>query len=64
MEVNKVTALVMSTLVMSTPVMSTPVNYAAVNQTPTWTALVITDCEDKLNALSNCYACNKPRHVT
>ena len=54
MEVNKVTALVMSTLVMSTPVMSTPVNYAAVNQTPTQTALVIADCEDTLNALGNC----------
>ena len=43
--------------------MSTPVIYAAVNQTPTCTALVIADWEDTLNALDNCYTCNKPRHV-
>ena len=53
MDVNTVTA----------PVMSTPVIYAALNQTPTQTALVIGDCEDTLNALGNCYACNMPRHV-
>ena len=53
MEVTAVTAPVMSTLVI----------HAAVNQAPTWTALVIVDCEDTLNALGNCYTCNKPRHV-
>ena len=45
------------------PVMSTPVIYAAVNQAPTQTALVIADCEDTLNTLGNCYASNKPGHV-
>ena len=40
-----------------------PVIYAAASQAPTWTALVIADCEDKLNALGNCYTCNKPGHV-
>ena len=45
MEVNAITA----------PVMSTPVIYTAANQTPTQTALVIADCEDTLNALGNCY---------
>ena len=40
-----------------------PVIYAAVNQTPTWTALVIVDCEDTLNVQGNYYACNKPGHL-
>ena len=48
MEVNTVTA----------PVMSAPVIYAAASQAPTRTALVIVDCEDTLNALGNCYTCN------
>ena len=26
-------------------------------------SVVIADCEDTLNALGNCYACNKPRHA-
>ena len=43
MEVNAVT----------TPVMSALVIYAAANQAPTWTALVI----------GQCYDCNKPGHV-
>ena len=50
MEVNKVTALVMSAQVI----------YAAVSQVPTRPALVIADCEDTLKALGNCYSCNKP----
>ena len=53
MEVNVVTAPVMSSLVI----------HAAASQAPTPTALVILDCEDTLNALGNCYACNKPRHM-
>ena len=52
-EVNMVTALVMSALVI----------YAAASQAPTLTALVIADCEDILNALGNCYTCNKLGHV-
>ena len=48
MEVNAVTA---------------PVIYAAVNQAPKRTAQVIGDCENTLNALGNCHACNKPRHA-
>ena len=35
-------------------VMSTPVKYAAVNQAPTRTALVIVDFENTLNTLGNC----------
>ena len=53
MEVNAVTA----------PVMSARVIYAAVNQAPILTALVVVDCEDTLNTLGICYACNNPRHV-
>ena len=30
------------------------------SQAPTRTALVIQDCKDTLNALGNCYPCNKP----
>ena len=53
----------MEVKVVTAPVMSTPVIYAAVNQAPTRTALVIVDCEDALNALGNCYARNKPGYV-
>ena len=53
MEVNTVTALVMSALVI----------YAATSKAPTLTVLVIDDCKDSLNTLGNCYVCNKPRHV-
>ena len=41
MEVNTITALVMSA----------PLSYTAVSQASTGTALVIADCEDTLNAL-------------
>ena len=50
----------MDVKVVRAPVMSAQVIYAAVNQAPTRTALAIGDCEDTLNALGNCYACNKP----
>ena len=53
MEVTTVTAPVMSAIVIN----------AAASQAPTWTALVIEDCKDTLNALGNCQACNKPGHV-
>ena len=53
----------MEVKVVTAPVMSTPVIYAAVNQAPTRTALVIVDCEDALNAMGNCYARNKPGYV-
>ena len=49
--------------VVTVPVMSALVIYAAASQPLAWPALVIADCEDILNALSNCYTCNKPRHV-
>ena len=52
MQINAVTAPVMSALVL----------YAAASQAPTGTALIIEDCE-ALNALGNCYACNKPGHM-
>ena len=45
MEVNAVTA----------SVMSAPFIYATACQAPAQTALVIVDCEDKLKALGNCY---------
>ena len=41
------------------PVMSVPVIFAAPSQAPTRTALVITDCEDTLKVLGNCYTSNK-----
>ena len=53
MEVNKVTA----------SVGNTPVIYATDNPAPTRPTIFNTDCEDVLNALGNCYACNKPGHV-
>ena len=53
MKVNTVTAQVMSASVI----------YAAVNQAPTRTALVIADFEDTLNTLGNSYSCNKPGHM-
>ena len=53
MEVNAVTALV------GNP----PVIYATANPTQTQPTICVTDCENTLNALGNCYECNKPRHV-
>ena len=53
MEVNVVTA----------PVGNAPVIYTTANPPPTRSAIFFTDCEDTLNALGNCYACNKPWHV-
>ena len=53
MEVNMFTATVMSA----------PVIYGAASQAPTQTALVIEDCEDTLNTLGNCNACNKFGHM-
>ena len=53
MEVNVVTAPVMSDLVI----------YALFNNIQTRAALVIEDCENNLNAMGNCYFCNMPSHV-
>ena len=53
MEINTVT----------TPVKNAPIIYAATNPTPTGTPTFVTECEDTLNYLGNCYRCNKPGHV-
>ena len=49
--------------VITNPVQNTPVIYAATNPTPTGTPTLVTECEDTLNHLGNCYGCNKPGHV-
>ena len=53
MDVNAVTA----------PEGNAPVIYATANPAPTWPTIFDKDCEDTLNTLGNCYACNKPGHV-
>ena len=53
MEVNVVTAPVGNALVI----------YATANPAQTWPTIFVTDWEDTLNALSNCFECNKPGHV-
>ena len=53
MEVNVVTA----------PVRNIPVIYATTNPAQAQITIFDKDCEDTLNALGNCYACNKPGHV-
>ena len=53
MEVNTVAA----------PVRNTRVIYATTNPTPTQITIFDMDCEDTLNALGNCYPCNKPEHM-
>ena len=50
MEVNAVTAPVGKALVI----------YATANPAQTPMTIFDTDCEDAINTLSNCYACNKP----
>ena len=52
MEINTVTAPV-----------GYQVIYETANPAPTQSAIFFTDCEDTLNTLGNCYACNKPRLV-
>ena len=53
MEVNMVKA----------PVRNAPVIWATTSPSPTQIPIFDTDCEDTLNALGNCYTCNKPGHV-
>ena len=47
----------------TTPVQNNPVIYATTNPTLTGTPQFVTECEDTLNYLGNCYGCNKPGHV-
>ena len=53
MEVNAVTAPVRNALVIN----------ATTNPAPTQVPIFYTDCEDILNAMGNCYECNKPGQV-
>ena len=53
MEVNMITAPVGNDLVI----------YATANPAQIRPTIFDTYCEDTLNALGNCYACNKPGHV-
>ena len=45
------------------PVRNDPVINTATNPTPTGTPTFVTECDDTINYLGNCYRCNKPRHV-
>ena len=42
------------------PVQNAPVIYAATNPTLTGTPAFVTECEDTLNFLGNCYGCVAP----
>ena len=53
MKVNAVTA----------PVRNARDIYATTNPAPARITIFDTDCEDTLNALGNCCACNKPGHM-
>ena len=53
MEVNAATAPVGNALVI----------YATANPAPNQPTIFVLDCEDTLNTLGNCHACNEPEHV-